>query len=49
MRTVLKNKLKTILSNDLGIKPMIKNVHRIGGLRTGASNDLRPVITKFLY
>ena len=24
-------KLKTTLSNDLGIKPVIENVHRIGG------------------
>ena len=37
-------KLKTILSNDLGIKPVIENAHRIGGPRTGASNDPRPVI-----
>ena len=42
-------KLKTILSNDLGIKPVIENAHRIGGPRTGASNDPRPVIAKFLY
>ena len=41
--------LKTILSNDLGIKPVIENAHRIGGPRTGASNDPRPVIAKFLY
>ena len=34
----------------MGIKPMIKNAHRIGRPRTGASiNDLRPVIAKFLY
>ena len=44
-------KLKTILhvSNDLGIKPVIDNAHRIGGPRTGASNDPRPVNAKFLY
>ena len=42
-------KLKTILSNDLGIKPVIENAHRIGGPRTGASNDPGPVIAKFLY
>ena len=42
-------KLKTILSNDLGIKPVIENPHRIGGPRTGASNDPRPVIAKFLH
>ena len=42
-------KLKTILSNDLGIKPVIENAHRIGGPRTNASNDPRPVIAKFLY
>ena len=42
-------KLKTILSNDLGIKPVIENAHRIRGPRTGASNDPRPVIAKFLY
>ena len=42
-------KLKIILSNDLGIKPVIENAHRIGGPRTGASNDPRPVIAKFLY
>ena len=41
--------MKTILSNDLGIKPVIENAHRIGGPRTGASNDPRPVIAKFLY
>ena len=42
-------KLTTTLSNDLGIKPVIENAHRIGGPRTGASNDPRPVIAKFLY
>ena len=42
-------KLKTILSNDLSIKPVIGNAHRIGGPRTGASNDPRPVTAKFLY
>ena len=42
-------KLKTILSNDLGIKPVIENSQRIGVPRTGASNDPRPVIAKFLY
>ena len=34
-------KLKTILSNDLGIKHVIENAHRIEGPRTGASNDPR--------
>ena len=28
---------------------MIESAHRIGGHRTGASNDPRPVIAKFLY
>ena len=33
----------------MGIKPVIENPHRIGGPRTGASNDPRPVIAKFLH
>ena len=41
--------MKTILSNDLGIKSVIENAHMIGGPRTGASNDPGPVIAKFLY
>ena len=31
------------------IKPVIENGHRIGGPRTSASNDPRPVIAKFIY
>ena len=31
------------------IKPVIENANRIGGPRTGASNDPRPVIAKCLY
>lgn len=42
-------KLQTMLSDDLGIKPMIENAHRIGRPRTGAASDPRPVIAKFLY
>ena len=42
-------KLKIILSNDLGIKPVIENAHGTGRPRTGASNEPRPVIAKFLY
>ena len=43
------DKLQTILSDDLGIKPVIENAHSIGGPRTGAATDPRPVIGKFLY
>ena len=36
------DKLQTILSDDLGIKPVIENAHRIGGPRPGATTDPRP-------
>lgn len=43
------DKWQTILSDDLGIKPVIENARRIGGPRPRARTDLRPVIAKFLY
>ena len=41
------DKLQTILSNDLNIKPEIENAHRIGAFRDDGSP--RPLIAKFIY
>ena len=51
MRTVLNNwkKRPYYLMIWTCIKPVIENAHRIGGPRTSASNDPRPVIAKFIY
>ena len=51
MRTVLNNwkKRPYYLMIWTCIKPVIENAHRIGGPRTGASNDPRHVIAKFIY
>ena len=42
-------RLQTLLSEDLGFTPEIKNAHRMGRPRTDSGTNSRPIIAKFLY